>query len=46
MVLDKEEHREILLQLISKAAFPGEFAEVVVELKTSIREAALPTNKE
>ncbi len=42
MTLDKEEHREILLQLISKGVFPGEFAESVVELKKSVREASTP----
>jgi hypothetical protein len=36
MTLDKEDHRTILLELINKAAFPGQFAETVVELKTAL----------
>jgi hypothetical protein len=36
MTLDKEEHRTILLELINKNAFPGQFAEQVVELKASL----------
>lgn len=39
MTIDKEEHRTILLELLNKAAFPGQFAEDVVDLKRSIREA-------
>jgi hypothetical protein len=41
LVLDKEEHRDILLALIGKAMFPGEFAESVVELKLAVKTAAL-----
>lgn len=41
MTLDKDEHKQILLQLIDKATFPGEFAEAVVELKKSVREASI-----
>ena len=39
MTLDKEEHRMILLQLIDKSAFPGQFAEAVVELKEALKKA-------
>lgn len=39
MTVDKEEHRDVLLQLITKATFPGEFAEKVVELKEALKAA-------
>jgi hypothetical protein len=39
MTLDKEDHRTILLELINKAVFPGQFAETVVELKAAIANA-------
>lgn len=41
MILDKEEHRSILIQLVSKNAFPGEFAEQVVELKEALKSASV-----
>lgn len=41
MILDKEEHRIVLLDLINKAVFPGQFAEDVVELKRSLKEATI-----
>lgn len=41
MVFDKEEHREIIMALITKAAFPGEFAETVVELKLAVKTASV-----
>lgn len=41
MILDKEDHRTILLELLNKSAFPGQFAEDVVDLKRSVREAAV-----
>ena len=39
MILDDEEDRAILLQLIEQAAFTGRVAETVVRLKNAIREA-------
>jgi hypothetical protein len=39
MILDKEEHRAILLELISVAHFPGKAARVVVELTEAIERA-------
>jgi len=41
MILDKEEHRQILIELISKATFSGEFAEKVVELKEALKNATV-----
>lgn len=37
MILDKETHRDILLEIISKAVFSGEYAETVVELKEAVK---------
>jgi len=39
VTLDKEEHRTILLELINKSAFPGQFAETVAELKAALSAA-------
>lgn len=44
MTLDKPEDKEILLELINKAAFPGSAAEKVVELKKAIAEASIQKN--
>lgn len=43
MVLDKEDHREILLQLVHKAHFPGAMAKAVSELISSIEVATVDT---
>ena len=40
MTLDKEDHRTILLQLMNKSHFPGEFSEEVTVLKRAIANAA------
>ncbi len=45
MVLDKPEHRDILLELIDKAHFPGVNAEQVVELKAALRAATIAKPK-
>ena len=45
MTLDKEEHRTILLELINKSAFPGQFAETVVELKAAIASAEIEASE-
>lgn len=39
MTLDKPEHREILLELIAKAHFPGAVARQVVDLLDAIERA-------
>lgn len=39
MTLDKEDHRQILLELIERAAFPGAAARKVVELQEAIEKA-------
>lgn len=39
MTLDKEEHRNLLLELIAKAAFPGAAVDVVLELRNAVRDA-------
>lgn len=41
MVLDKEEHRAVFAQLLEKAAFPGEVAEKVVEMKNAVKQATV-----
>jgi hypothetical protein len=41
MTLDKEEHRQILAQLIEQSAFPGKFAEEVVILKQAVANATV-----
>lgn len=45
MILDKEEHRAVLLQLVEKAHFPGAMAKQVAELITAIEGATLPEVK-
>lgn len=42
MVLDKEEHRDMLLQLINAATIPGSAVMEVAELKRAVQEAILP----
>ena len=46
MVLDKEEHRMLLLEIIKTASFPGRFIELAIELKVAIHEAKIEPNKE
>lgn len=41
MTLDKEDHRALLLELMNRAAFPGQIAEMVVELKVAIVKAEI-----
>lgn len=41
MTLDKEEHRTLLLQLVNQTAFPGQFAEEIVALKTALEAAGV-----
>lgn len=41
MVVDKPQHKQILLELINNMTFKGEFAEVIVELKKSISDAKI-----
>jgi hypothetical protein len=41
MTLDKEEHRQMLMQLIEQSAFPGKHAEEVVVLKDAVRTATV-----
>lgn len=45
MILDKEEHKEALLQLLKSSNFPGEQIEFVYELYTAISTAIIaPTD--
>jgi hypothetical protein len=46
MILDKEEHRAILLELIEKAHFPGVAARKVVELVDAIDAATTKEESE
>ena len=46
MVLDKEEQRKILLELINSATFPGQFAEEVVALKQAVTNATVETKED
>lgn len=36
MILDKEIHREALLQMLAQSTFPGNVVDVVYELKQAI----------
>ncbi len=46
MVLDKEEHRVLLLEIIKTASFPGRVLELALELKVAIHEAKIEPQKE
>jgi len=41
MILDKEIHRDLLLQLINAATIPGNAIEAVLELKNAVTNAQL-----
>jgi hypothetical protein len=41
MVLDKEEHRTLLLELVNGATFPGGAARIVVELVEAIERSTV-----
>ena len=41
MILDKEEHREALLQLLKSSTFSGEQVEFVYDLQQSIKSAII-----
>lgn len=41
MILDKEEHKAMLLELIKMATFPGEFLDSMYELKQSVQNAGV-----
>lgn len=36
MILDKEDHRKLLLEIIGKSHFPGTILEAVLELKQAV----------
>lgn len=42
MVIDKEAHRDMLLQLINAATIPGSAVTEVAELKHAVQEAIVP----
>ena len=39
MKLDSEQQRELLYRIIESTTFPGNIVEIVVQLKTQIRQA-------
>ena len=39
MIVDKEEHKQMLLELIKHTTFPGDFIDKVYELKKSIEKS-------
>ncbi|MDG9783885.1 hypothetical protein [Metapseudomonas otitidis] len=41
MILDKEEHRQLILTLIDKAQFPGSILDHIVEFKKAVTEAKI-----
>lgn len=41
MVLDEEGDREVFLRLLESSNFPGRFAEMIVRLKQSLRDATV-----
>ena len=44
MIIDKKEHKEILLQMINTTNFPGNTLEIALELKNAIIEADIKNN--
>ena len=45
MILDKETHRKLLLELIRVTSFPGDSLEIILELKQSIIKATVDKEK-
>ncbi|MCJ2009210.1 hypothetical protein [Methylobacterium sp. J-092] len=45
MVLDKEDHRDLLLEMVNGARIPGSMAEIVADLKKALIEAAVTEPK-
>ena len=46
MTLDKEEHRQILIQTMEQMNFPGKFAEEVAALLNALRIATIEEQRE
>ncbi len=46
MVLDREEHRMLLFEIIKTAQFPGRLLDLALELKKAINEAKIEPKKE
>ncbi len=44
MIIDREEHRDALLQLIDGSSFPGRSVDLVYELKQAILGAIIAPN--
>lgn len=42
MIVDKLEHKELLLRIINQSNFPGSIVENILELKVSIARAKIP----
>jgi len=46
MKFDKPEHKEICLKMLDNTNFPGQIAEIVVELKQAMQNAEIETKKD
>ena len=44
MVIDRAQHKQILIELINNMTFKGEFADVIVELRQAIFSASVEKN--
>jgi len=45
MIIDKEEHKVILLQIIDITNFPGKTLEAAMELKNAVKNATVEKDK-
>jgi hypothetical protein len=45
MTLDKEEHKQFLLELFKQAQFPGHILELAYDVKKAITEATITNGK-
>lgn len=46
MVIDKEEHKQFLLEIINQVQFPGNLLEIAFELKAAIKSATIKALEE
>jgi len=45
MIIDKEEHKALLIQMVDMTNFPGKLLETALELKKAIQEAKIEPKK-
>lgn len=46
MVIDREEYKRFLLQLIASGSFPGEYLDIAYAVKKAVEQAEVPTEKD